>query len=363
MSDITARGPGYALDLPWLPLELASDADRAECKDLIRGGSKTFSAASLLLPGRIREPAFALYAFCRLSDDLVDVDGGSLDAIDRLRRRLDLAYAGRPANSAVDRAFADVVARFDMPRALPEALIDGLEWDVAGVRCEALSDLYDYAARVAGAVGAMMSVIMGVRDAAAVARACDLGVAMQLTNVARDVGEDARNGRIYLPLSWLRAEGVDPDRWLADPVFNPMIGAVVARLLTTADTLYARADTGIAALPALCRPGIFAARHLYREIGVEVGRRGCDSVSGRARVSGMRKFGLMGRVLGDALRVRRTDDAIPPLAETAYLVDAVAAPPFWGSQRPAARPATFKERLLWAAELLAGLDARDGITR
>lgn len=363
MSDITAPGPGFALELPWSPQELASDADRDVCRGLIEGGSKTFSAASLLLPSKIREPAFALYAFCRLSDDLVDVDGGSLEAIDRLRRRLDLAYAGRPIDAPVDRAFADVVVRFEMPRALPEALIDGLEWDVGGVRCEELSDLYDYAARVAGAVGAMMSVIMGVRDPVAVARACDLGVAMQLTNVARDVGEDARNGRIYLPLSWLRAEGIDAERWLANPVFNPMIGAVVARLLATADMLYTRSDRGIAALPALCRPGIFAARHLYREIGVEVGRRGCDSISGRARVSGRQKLGLMGRVLADAMRVRPGNDTTPPLAETAYLVDAVAAPRGWGGRALATRPASFKDRFLWAAELLAGLDTRDGISR
>ena len=363
MSDITASGPHFALASPWLPQELASDADRGVCRSLIEGGSKTFSAASLLLPAKIREPAFALYAFCRLSDDLVDVDGGSLEAIDRLRYRLDLAYAGRPIDSGVDRAFADVVARFDMPRALPEALIDGLEWDVGGVRCEELSDLYDYAARVAGAVGAMMSVIMGVRDPVAIARACDLGVAMQLTNVARDVGEDARNGRIYLPLSWLRAEGIDPDRWLANPVFNPMIGAVVSRLLATADSLYTRSDSGIAALPALCRPGIFAARHLYREIGVEVARRGCDSVSGRARVSGLQKLSLMGRVLVDAVTVRRGADTSPALPETAYLVDAVANQQGWGPRRRATGQAGFTERFLWAAELLAGLDSRNGTSR
>ena len=86
-----------------------------------------------------------------------------------------------------------------MPRALPEALIDGLEWDVAGVRCEDLADVQAYAARVAGSVGAMMTVLMGVREHDVLARACELGVAMQLTNIARDVGEDARNGRLYLP--------------------------------------------------------------------------------------------------------------------------------------------------------------------
>lgn len=363
MADITAPGSGYVQHRRWSPPEAASDADREVCRQLIAGGSRTFSAAALLLPDRMRDPAFALYAFCRLSDDLVDVDGGEIGAIDRLRHRLDLAYAGRPLDSGVDRAFADIVAGFDIPRALPEALIDGLEWDTAGRRYETPDELFAYAARVAGTVGAMMSVIMGVRDPVAIARSCDLGVAMQLTNIARDVGEDARNGRIYLPLSWLRAEGIDPDRWLADPIFTPTIGALIARLLGIADGLYARADRGIAMLPPSCRPGIFAARHLYREIGVEVARRGYDSISARARVSGLRKLSLLGRVGIDAVRCRADGDAAPPLAQTAYLVDAVVATAGPGSRQRAIDPPGLRERFLWAAELLAGLDARDGLSR
>ncbi len=266
-------------------MPFATDADRAVCHDMIKAGSKTFAAASLLMPSDVREAAYAVYAFCRLSDDMVDVEGGSADAIGRLRQRLDWAYAGRPAAASVDRAFADVIAAFNLPRALPEALIDGLEWDVVGVTCDSLDDLYAYAVRVAGSVGAMMSVLMAARDPDTVARACDLGVAMQLTNIARDVGEDARAGRLYLPRSWLRADGLDPEAWLARPEFCPPVGAAIERLLRAADKLYARADAGIRKLPMNCRPAIFAARHLYREIGIEVSRRGLNSISGRARVS------------------------------------------------------------------------------
>ena len=113
----------------------------------------------------------------------------------------------------------------------------------------------------------------------------------------------------------------------------------------------------------MCRPGIFAARHLYREIGVEVARRGCDSVSGRARVSGLQKLSLMGRVLVDAVTVRRGADTSPALPETAYLVDAVANQQGWGPRRRATGQAGFTERFLWAAELLAGLDSRNGTSR
>ena len=133
-----------------------------------------------------------------------------------LKDRLDRACRGLPKPYPVDRAFADVVARFAIPEAIPEALIEGLEWDAEGRRYETLSDLYGYCARVAGTVGVMMTLVMGQRSPDIVARACDLGCAMQLTNIARDIGEDARAGRLYLPLSWMREAGLDPDEWLAE---------------------------------------------------------------------------------------------------------------------------------------------------
>ncbi|MBS0278785.1 MAG: phytoene/squalene synthase family protein [Proteobacteria bacterium] len=331
--------------------DFASDADRAACKRMIQAGSKSFSAASLLLPSGVRAAAYALYAFCRLSDDLVDVEGGSLDAIARLRARLDLAYAGNPADGAVDRAFADVIARHALPRALPEALIEGLEWDVRGFAGETIEDTYAYGARVAGAVGAMMTVLMGVRDPHVLARACDLGVAMQLTNIARDVGEDARNGRLYLPRAWLREEGVDPDAWLARPEWSPAIGAVVRRLLQDADRLYVCAQSGVAGLPVSCRPAIFAARHLYAAIGDEIGRNAFNSIGSRARVSTSRKARLMAVALADAALPRSVATA-PALPQTQFLVDAVAQ-----SQISIQRPV--ENRILWVAELFVSLGERD----
>ncbi len=115
----------------------------------------------------------------------------------------------------------------------------------------------------------MMTVLMGVRDARTLARACDLGVAMQLTNIARDVGDDARKGRVYLPLDWLADEGVQPQALIADPRHDEALARVVARLLEAADVLYDRAVGGIAGLPLSCRPAIHAARLIYREIGRE----------------------------------------------------------------------------------------------
>ena len=174
---------------------MIAPADMAHCRDAIRQGSLSFHAASKLLPARVRDPALALYAFCRLADDAVDDTDDKAPAVLGLRDRLDLVYAGRPRNTPADRAFAAVVEDFEMPRALPEALLEGLAWDAVGRRYDTLSGVLDYSARVAAAVGAMMCVLMRVRNADALARACDLGLAMQLTNIARDVGEDAQAGR------------------------------------------------------------------------------------------------------------------------------------------------------------------------
>ena len=210
-------------------------ADIAACRALLKGGSRTFHAASLVLPRKVAEPAMALYAFCRLADDAVDCGHDRRAAVARLRQRLDQVYRGQPGAHPADRAFASVVQHFAIPRALPEALLEGLAWDAEGRRYQTLDDLVDYAARVAGSVGAMMTLVMGPRAPQVLARACDLGVAMQFTNIARDVGEDARAGRLYLPLQWLREAGIDPEAWLAAPRFTPDIAKIVQRLLDAAD--------------------------------------------------------------------------------------------------------------------------------
>jgi phytoene synthase len=304
---------------------LLDAADLRACEALLANGSRTFLAASWLLPRRVRASACALYAFCRVADDAIDsAPPGQVDAaLAGLRLRLDAVYRGEPCADAVDRAFAGVVHRHAIPRDLPEALLDGFAWDAAGRRYETFADLQDYAARVAGAVGAMMALLMGARSPSALARACDLGVAMQLSNIARDVGEDARAGRLYLPLGWLRQAGIDADAWLAAPAFDVRIGGLVARLLEQADGLYARAAAGVAELPVDCRIGINAARYLYAEIGREVGRRDCNSVDARAVVSPARKAALLAR---SVLGLRPGGDPSPPaLPATRFLVDAAVA--------------------------------------
>jgi phytoene synthase len=341
----------------------ASVADIAACRQLLRTGSRSFYAASFLLPQRIRDPAIALYAFCRIADDAIDcaadVPGAQDRALEELRDRLDRIYDGRPIDAYTDRALADVVERFGIPKALLEALLEGFEWDAQGRRFDDLSGVYDYSARVAGTVGAMMAALMGARTSQLVARACDLGVAMQLTNIARDVGEDARNGRLYLPMAWMREAGIDPEAWLENPVFNDALASVIERLLRAADTLYVRSDAGIAGLPMGCRAGINAARYLYAEIGRQVERQGLDSISRRAVVPSTRKVQLLAPILGSAVLSPRYVSA-PPLEETRFLVDAVVYSNHNHAQEEAsAAPTSIGNRVIWVLELFETLEERE----
>ena len=270
-------------------------ADLLACRERLRAGSKSFYAASLLLPKRLRPDVYALYAFCRVADDAVDDGADGMAAVRRLRERLERAYAGRPFETPIDRAFADLVARRELPILLPLALIEGFEWDARGRSYQTLSDVRAYGVRVAGTVGAMMSVLMGVRSHEALARACDLGVAMQLTNIARDIGDDARNGRLYLPRDWFDEMGLDADDWLRNPQCCPEIEIMTHRLLDEAERLYQSGASGISLLPSDTRHAIWAARFIYAEIGTQIKRNDMDNVNRRAVVSTSRKLALLSR--------------------------------------------------------------------
>jgi phytoene synthase len=255
------------------------------------------------------------------------------------------------------------VARFAIPKRFPLALLEGFEWDAQGRQYETMSQLREYGVRVAGTVGAMMAMVMNVREREQIARACDLGVAMQLSNIARDVGEDARNGRLYLPHGWMREAGLDPVAWLARPRFNAALATVIERVLAEADLLYVRSEAGLAKLPAACRPGMYAARLLYAEIGREVARRGFDSVSQRAVVPWQRKA----RILADAVIAAKRQAAaaaILDLAEGEFLLDGfprsgAEVPPPSESARERARWPRVEDRVIWLVDLFERLERRD----
>lgn len=304
-------------------------ADLAACRALLRDGSRSFALAARLLPARVGDAATGLYAFCRVADD--EIDGAPSPAacqaaLGALRGRLDLIYRGQPADHPEDRALACLVAAFGIPRVLPEALLEGFAWDAAGRRYRSLAALEAYGVRVAGTVGMMLCLVMGDRRPCQLARACDLGIAMQLTNIARDVGDDGRAGRVYLPLDWFEAAGLDVERWLGAPTHDARLAKLVNALLVRAESLYAAADAGIERLPRECRPGMRAARRIYADIGRSLRQTRLDAVSGRAVVSPARKL----RLLGAALRpgpLHTTLWRAPPHPSAARLVALVESAP------------------------------------
>jgi 15-cis-phytoene synthase len=323
-----------------------SALDRA-CKALMRNGSKSFFAASLLLPRRVRNPARALYAFCRVADDAIDHSDDAAVQCERLQARLDAIYAGVPGDAPADQALAALIAQQPLPRELFDALLEGFAWDAERRRYATLSDLHAYAARVAGTVGVLMALLMETRDAAALARACELGVAMQLTNIARDVAEDARAGRIYLPLQWLQDEGIDTAAWIAQPVFDARIDRITERLLAEADRLYEHAECGVAALPRDCRAAIYAARLIYADIGRVVREGRAQGMMCRAVVPRQRKLMLLARAsAATVIAPGHPMDWVgleAPLPAVAYLVHSAASP-----ELPAR---TFAQRLARTVDL------------
>lgn len=272
--------------------DLADDA--SACRALLRAGSKSFHAASKLLPTRLSDDVAAVYGFCRISDDAIDESGTPTKALEALHARLDAVYANTPFDHPVDRQLCGVVSKHELPKGPFLGLLEGFLWDVEARSYPTLEELEAYCARVASSVGVLMTLMMGRRTPWILARACDLGLAMQLTNIARDVGEDLGRGRIYLPLEWLAQEGLSPEKLLESPVTSAALSRVVRRLLNVADVYYERAAEGIPHLPFDCRTAIGAALGIYQDIGREIRLNQYDSVSKRAYTSLPRKLVLLG---------------------------------------------------------------------
>lgn len=278
---------------------------------MIREGSKSFAVAARLFAPETRAAAYQLYAWCRYCDDRIDDEtlghrsgaaaGEARDArlaqlCDETRRTL----AGDPPPEAVYQALGRVIARYGVPHHLPLELIEGFAMDARGQRYERLDDLFLYCYHVAGTVGLMMAHVMGVRDEPTLFRAADLGIALQMTNIARDVVDDARVGRVYLPLAWL-AEAEVPADEVAEPRHRERLAGVVRLLLREADRYYASADHGLARLPFRSAWSVAVARGVYSEIGRRVRARGARAWDDRTVVSRRRKLAWVARGLGEAL--------------------------------------------------------------
>ncbi len=272
----------------------------ALARRILRRHARSFSWAARLMPSRPRQDATLLYAWCRRCDDAVDLAADAAAAraaVARLRGELDAVCGDGPLGDPVLEGFRDVLRRNRIPRRYADELLDGMAMDIGRVRYARIEELQVYCYRVAGTVGIMMAHLMGVRDGAALFHATDLGIAMQLTNICRDVVEDERRDRVYLPADLLGGD-VRPTE------AGARTKEAVAALLDLADGFYRSGDRGLSALPAGCATAVRAARLIYSEIGVVIARRGFDVLRGRAVTSAWRKLWLVARALADTLSAR-----------------------------------------------------------
>lgn len=281
----------------------------------IRTGSHSFSAAARLFAPDVREAAVMLYAWCRHCDDVVDGQtlghgqrgapaDGSAALLAQLRHATRQACNGQHQDDPVFAGLAEVVRRHRIAPVYFEHHLDGFAMDVAGQRYATLDETLTYCWRVAGVVGVMMSQIMGRSDAPTLDRACDLGMAFQLTNIARDVVEDAAIGRVYLPAEWLAAEGLPSDARLAEPHHRAALARVAQRLVEAAEPYYDSAMSGLPALPLRSAWSIATARCVYRAIGRKVHHRGPAAWDSRARTTGMEKLGWVVAAAAQAVASR-----------------------------------------------------------
>lgn len=259
-------------------------------------GSTSFRTAARLFDAELREDVWQLYAWCRRCDDAIDgQDHGGASALlsvatrrERLRMLRAETRAALAGETVVDPAFIAfqrVALKHQLPEQWPLELLDGFAMDVEGATYETAEETLAYCWGVAGVVGVMVALIMGVRDRHVLRRAQDLGLAFQLSNICRDVREDAENGRVYLPAESLRTAGVaaTPEA-LLNPLNQDKVFGVVREQLALAEAYYRSARVGLRDLPLRGALAVAAARDVYREIGRRILRQGHSALASRMRV-------------------------------------------------------------------------------
>ena len=292
----------------------------ATAQEAIARGSRSFTAASRLFERETRERAWLLYAWCRACDDLADGQdhGGEARAADaraglaRIRLLTDAALAGERVGDPAFDALRIVAAEANLPHRFVRDVVEGFALDAAGWMPRHEDELYRYAYHVAGAVGCLMAVLMGVspEDEATLDRACDLGIAFQLANIARDVEADDRMGRCYLPRDWLTEMDIPPGQHL-QPRFRPRLAILAGRLTRSAADHAESARGGTPALGFRSAWAVLAAAGIYGDIAKKVAERGEHAWDRRAATSGFEKIGWIARAWWQALRRRNFHPATP----------------------------------------------------
>lgn len=273
-------------------------------RSIVRG-SKSFAAASQLFDRATRERAWLLYAWCRACDDVADGQdhGHGMTRVDdapariaRLRAMTDAAFAGELTGEPAFDGLGIVAAETGLPKRFADDLIDGFQLDADEWRPRSEADLYRYCYHVAGAVGCMMAVVMGVdpADEATLDRACDLGLAFQLSNIARDIEEDDRAGRCYLPVEWLVEMDMPPGQHMKPP-YRPRLSVLARRLAERAALHEESARGGTPALSYRSAWAVLAAAGIYGDIARRVAERGDHAWDHRVTTSKREKAAWIAR--------------------------------------------------------------------
>lgn len=256
------------------------------CRAIARRIARTFYYGSLFLPIEKRRASWALYAFCRTADDIADKPDVCPDPsseLARWRSALEETYAGHP-RGLVMTAWADMLARYPVPIQPALDLLDGVAMDLRGQRYQTFDDLRLYCYRVAGTVGLLMSPILGYSDPIALGAAVDLGIAMQLTNILRDIGEDLSAGRVYLPAEDMERFGYSHEE-LTHGIINPAFVTLLEFEMARAEDYYRSGLRGIHLLDTDVRLAIALSATLYRAILSRIRRNGYDVFTRRAHIS------------------------------------------------------------------------------
>ena len=286
----------------------------------IKKGSKSFALASRVLPPALRDDASMLYAWCRYCDDVIDgqemghgqiedYKTGQGERLEMLREKTARALSGKPMEDPVFAGLARVVKTHEINHRHPFDLLKGFEMDAEDRVYKSVDDILDYAYHVAGVVGVMMANIMGVRDDATLDRASDLGLAFQLTNIARDVIDDAQADRVFVPQDLLSKHGApNAAQELAQRDNWPSAYKAACEQLDIAEAYYRSAKVGIRELDFRCAWAISAALKVYREIGEVLRSGGPEAWEGRVGAGKGRKLALAIGAAGPAIRRAKVEE-------------------------------------------------------
>jgi phytoene synthase len=291
---------------------ISREALVATAGETIARGSKSFRLASRLFGKETRERAWLLYAWCRACDDLSDGQtlGRNAKAVEDPQERLSYlrvqtgrALAGEPAGDMPFDALRIVVAECGIPHRLVHDHLEGFALDAREWRPRSEADMLRYCYHVAGAVGCMMAAVMGVRpgEEDTLDRASDLGIAFQLANIARDLGEDDTAGRCYLPVEWLVEMDIPPGQHMR-PEYRERMAVLAARLAVLAERYQASARAAVGRLSFRSRWAVLAAAGIYGEIAREVARGGAHAWDRRVVVDRPAKLGSVARAWAEARR-------------------------------------------------------------